>query len=169
MNSAEIRMSVAMIEIVNLAELLDQLTEVLTARGSEQDPAVSRLTPNPYPMDPEAAAEFTNATRDDLIERRMVEAALVRSALDAYLGPNGPDERSEVEVVVSGDDVDVWLRTLTALRLVIANRLDVTDDSDLEENDDPRFGVFHWLGYRLDNLIGIADALDENDGRDDLE
>ncbi|WP_417511614.1 DUF2017 family protein [Microbacterium sp.] len=167
MTPVEIRMPLAMIEIVNLADLVDQLTEVITATHSDRDPAVARLTPNPYPEDAEASVEFTMATRDDLLNRRTADAALVRGALDPFLDPaDERDERSEVELVVSAHEIDAWLRTLTALRLIIASRLRITDDSDLEDADDPRFNVFHWLGFRLDTMIALADEHEESpDGR----
>ena len=44
-----------------------------------------------------------------------------------------------------------WLRTLTAVRLVIATRLGIT--SEEEQDDDARFGVYNWLGFRLDGLL----------------
>ena len=43
------------------------------------------------------------------------------------------------------------MRTLTAIRLVIASRLGIEDEDDRDE-DDPRFGVYDWLGYRLEGL-----------------
>ena len=55
---------------------------------------------------------------------------------------------------------DALLRTLAAIRLVLASRLGV-DDEDTHDNDDPRFGIYDWLGYRLDALLT---ALDEDAG-----
>ena len=49
-----------------------------------------------------------------------------------------------------------WLRTLAAIRLVLASRLgiEVAEDHD---PDDPRFGIYDWLGYRLDGLVAAVD------------
>jgi Tfp pilus assembly protein PilN len=55
---------------------------------------------------------------------------------------------AEVEVIVELDAgaVTAWLRTLTAVRLVMATRLGITTEA--EQDDDPRFGVYNWLGFR---------------------
>jgi hypothetical protein len=163
MSSAEIRMPLAVIEVTNLADLIDQFVDVITATDSAHDPAVARLTPNPYPEDAEASAEFVSATHADLLGRRAAEASVVRDALKTLLETSDErDERAEVDLVVEAHQIDVWLRVLTALRLVIANRLGITDDTDFEDTDDPRYSVFHWLGFRLDALIALADELDES-------
>lgn len=159
MTSGEMRMPLAVIEIANLIDLVDQLTEVISAADGTRDPAVARLTPDPYPEDAEASAEFAIATRDDLRDRRIADAAVVRACLEPFIDPTRErDERDEVVIVVSARDIDAWLRTLTALRLIIASRLDITHETDLEHTDDSRFHVFHWLGFRLDALIDLADA-----------
>lgn len=165
MMRGEIRLPLAVIEIANLIDLVDQLTGVISAADNSADPAVARLTPDPYPEDAEASAEFAKATRDDLRDRRIADASVVRTCLESFVDPaKERDERSEVEIIVSVREIDAWLRTLTALRLIIASRLNVTDDTDLEDTDDPRLHVFHWLGFRLDTMIDLADRLDASSG-----
>lgn len=162
-------MPLAMLEAEHLVHLIDELGAVIAAADETPDSGVSRLTPSPYPDDAEASADFAAATRDDLLDRRTSDAAVVRSALAPHLESvsaefpgHDPDEMpTHIEVVILPTELDAWLRTLTALRLVIATRLEITTDDDVEDADDPRFGVFHWLGYRLDLLITVADALDE--------
>ena len=61
--------------------------------------------------------------------------------------------------MIPGEAIDAWLRTLTALRLVIANRLGIESDDDTHDPEDPRYGVYDWLGYRLDGLVRAADEL----------
>lgn len=169
MTSRVIQVPLARIEAEHLAELIDEFTTVIAAADYHRDTAVERLVPSPYPQDPEASAEFATATRDELLDRRTADAAVVRSALAAIVDQDGSAEAddaespSHIDVIIRAHDLDAWLRTLTALRLVIAARLNITDDDDL---DDPRFDVFHWLGYRLDNLITVADALDDLPGDD---
>jgi hypothetical protein len=41
---------------------------------------------------------------------------------------------------------------------VLATRLGIVDEDALDE-DDPRRGVYDWLGYRLEGLIQSADEL----------
>ena len=58
--------------------------------------------------------------------------------------------------MIATADVDAWLRTLTAIRLVVATRLGITSD-DEQSGDDGRHDVYDWLGYRLELLIEAAD------------
>ncbi len=55
------------------------------------------------------------------------------------------------------EDLQAWLRTLAAIRLVLATRLGIKTEDDHDE-DDPRFGIYDWLGYRLDGLVRAAEA-----------
>lgn len=36
-------------------------------------------------------------------------------------------------------------------------RLGIVEAED-HDSDDPRFGIYDWLGYRLDGLVGALDA-----------
>ena len=166
MTDAVIRFPLAIVEGVHLAGLVEEFTDVLTTFGDEPDPGLTRLTPDPYPEDAEASAEFAAATHDDLLDRRTADAAVVRNGLTPFL-TTAAEELAEDEalarrdVVIPASDVDSWLRTLTALRLVIATRLDITADDDEHDIEDPRFGIYDWLGFRLDGLIALADAQDD--------
>ena len=169
MNDGAIHFSLAVVEGIHLAGLVEEFTDVLTSFGEEPDPGLGRLTPDPYPDDAEASAEFAAATRDDLLDRRTSDAAIVRSDLTPFLATAAEDLAEDEalaprDVVIPASDIDAWLRTLTALRLVIATRLDITADDDEHDLEDPRFGVYDWLGFRLDGLIALADAQDDISG-----
>lgn len=152
------------IEADHLRDLVQQFADLVNGTPSEADPAVDRLAPDVYPDDPEASREFRDVTRGDLLHRRARDAQIVRRALDdvAEGSDADADELSPVDLPIPQDAIDSWLRTITALRLVIASRLglDVDDDHDQE---DPRFAVFDWLGYRLDGLVTAANELDDPD------
>lgn len=163
MSAHEIRLTFAPSEIVYLTRLINEFIAVLTNPDDAPDPGIRRLTPNPYPEDAAASAEFVTATRDDLLDRRAADASVVRNGLGPLLdhavaGSRDVDAAEPMDVVVAEKDLEPWLRSLTALRLVIATRLNLTDDDDERDLNDPRFGVFDWLGYRLDELVTIADA-----------
>lgn len=166
MNHAAIRLPLAVVEGIHLAGLVEEFTDVLTSFDEEPDPGLTRLTPDPYPEDADASAEFAEATHDDLLDRRAADAAVVRSGLSPFLTTAAEDLAEDEalaprDVVIPASDIDAWLRTLTALRLVIATRLDITSDDDEHDLEDPRFGVYDWLGFRLDGLIALADSHDE--------
>lgn len=160
MTERTVLLELARIEALHLSGLVTQFTDLLDESGDGiGDPAIERLTPVAY-ADEAAAAEFRELTRDDLLRRRHADAVLVLASLeDAAALPDDADEAQLIEAAVvqlDTEDVQAWLRTLAALRLVLASRLGVTDDGDTDEQD-PRTGVYEWLGYRLDGLVQALD------------
>lgn len=155
----------ARIEAVHLAGLVVQFTELLEESSFEQDEAIRRLVPDGYQDDPAAAAEFRQLTQSHLLDRRMADARMVlRSLPDAEDLPGDlgdPSLMDTVTVALSADAAQAWLRTLAAVRLVMATRLgiDVTDGHD---EDDPRFSIYEWLGYRLHTLVEAIESGTEN-------
>ncbi|MFJ4225012.1 DUF2017 family protein [Microbacterium sp. NPDC089695] len=160
MTTFEMRM--ARIEGIQLLRLVDDFVELVGADRDLSDPAVARLAPDAYPDDIEASREFRDATRGDLFDRRLNDAEVVRNLLaplrsDTELSEH--DAFAEHDLHLTESDADAWLRTLTALRLVIAARLGV-DSEDDHDPDDARYGVYDWLGYRLEIIVQAADELD---------
>lgn len=155
-------MPITVIEEFHLAQLVDDFIELIDESRDDGDPAIERLTPSPYPADPDAAAGFAETTRDDLLDRRLGEARRVRTTLDEF--HTGIDSLAEDEalrtrdILIALDGVDAWLRTLTAIRLIIATRLGIT--SDEHSGADGRHDVYDWLGYRLELLIQAADDVE---------
>lgn len=165
--SASTSLIVTRLEVVHLTDLVDQFAD-LVAESSESDPAIDRLTPDPYPDDAEAGAQFRDAARDDLLARRGADAAAVLGDLRTALGRTPPDTSGTdaddiVEIVLDADDVGAWLRTLAAIRLVLASRLGITSEDD-RDVDDPRFGVYDWIGYRLEALIQATEPGGQGSG-----
>ncbi|WP_372466868.1 DUF2017 family protein [Microbacterium maritypicum] len=152
-------MPITVIEEFHLSRLVEDFIELVSESRGTDDPAIDRLTPNPYPEDSDAAAEFADATRDDLLDRRLADARRVRAALDEY--PTGIDSLTEEdalevrETLIAFESLEAWLRTLTAIRLVIATRLGIT--SDVQPGEDGRHDVYEWVGYRLELIIQAAD------------
>lgn len=166
--SHRIVLPLALIEGAHLARLVDEFRDVVVERDSD-DPAVERLTPSAYPEDAEAAKSFAESTRDDLLDRRLLDAERVRHALAPF--ETDVDSLTEEEALAARDlvileeDIDAWLRTLTSLRLVIASRLGITTDEHELDDGDGRLDVYDWLGYRLEVLIQAADEADARRGR----
>lgn len=153
-----LRVPMQAIEAQQLANLVDQFLDLLRDTEIGEDSALDRLTPSVYPQDPDASAEFADATSADLLDRRAADARVVRDALRVAADDANP---VPADLAIRAADVDAWLRTLAALRLVIASRLGIEEDP-APDPDDPRLGVYEWLGYRLDLLVEAADALDES-------
>jgi hypothetical protein len=146
------------IEAGHLADLVRQFAD-LVSDGAADDPAVARLVPDAYPDDPDSAREFRDLTERSLLQRRADDAGIVLVGLGTgdVTAPTDPSAREPYIVSLDGDALGAWLRTLAALRLVLASRLGIRTEDDHDE-DDPRFGVYDWIGYRLDGLVQAADG-----------
>lgn len=159
----DLTVTMTRIEAAHLMGLLGQFLDVLNASapGDSSDPAVRRLTPDAYPEDDDASAEFRAMTQSDLLERRHGDAHAVLAALAvAGADPEAVTEENSLDSLslpLDGDDAASWLRSLAALRLVLAERLGITAEDD-HDSSDPRFTIYDWLGYRLDGLIQQIDA-----------
>lgn len=150
------------LEASQLANLVTQFAELLDDSRSTDDPAIGRLVPDAYPDDPAAAREFRDLTEQELLHRRAADAATVIASLrDASALPGGDDsdaDLTEIAIVpLDREEVGAWLRTLAAVRLILASRLGIEDEDD-HDDDDPRYGVYEWLGYRLDGLVRAVET-----------
>ena len=116
-----------------------------TSTTAPDDPALARLFPDGYTDDEEASADFRRYTEPGLREQK-------RSALQAAIGTLGrPGERTEL----SEEQAQQWLRALNDTRLVLGQRLEITEDWDEMvvglPDDDPRLPLF-WIYDRLTYL-----------------
>ncbi|WP_243074994.1 DUF2017 family protein [Microbacterium sp. SS28] len=156
-------LEITRMEATHLAGLVMQFSDLLTETGdrSPSDPAVARLVPDAYPDDAEAAQEFRSLTQRDLLDRRSTDAAAVLASLHDVVEPAlDPHDEGATQIAVvelDADGLQSWLRTLAAVRLVLASRLGIVDEDDHDE-DDPRFGIYDWLGYRLEGLVKAAEG-----------
>jgi hypothetical protein len=119
-----------------------------------EDPVLQRLFPNAYPHDPEAAADFRRFTDQDLKGTKIAEAQVVLQRLQQTdLGAH--------ELRIPLEEADIWLRTLTSVRLAVATRLGISDPESAEEltdlpDDDPRAfmaNIYDWLGFAQETLV----------------
>lgn len=95
-----------------------------------RDPALRRLFPSAY-ADDEADAEF----------RRFTEADAARAKIEAAL-TMWQDLGDPAQVRVPDHHFEAWLKTLTAIRLVLSER----DDPELED-------VHEWVGWVQESLL----------------
>lgn len=146
------------LEALHLAGIVGQFRDLLADTRSAADPAVTRLLPDAYPDDEAASEEFRRLTGGDLLERRGQDAATVLRTLGidgADLDPTS-DPDATIAVALGEGEALAWMRTLSAVRLVLATRLGIQTEDD-HQPDDPRFGVYDWIGYRLDGLMTALD------------
>lgn len=158
MTAARAVLVISVLEAAHLTALVTQFTELVTDPAGTADPAVARLVPDAYRDDDEAAREFRALTQHDLLQQRADDAAVVLAGLHAGGDALDPLQlpadaaAQEVAIALDGDEVQAWLRTLAALRLVLASRLGIHSEDD-HDPEDPQFGIYDWLGYRLDSLV----------------
>jgi len=161
MNDRLVILEITRIEAAHLAALVTQFLELLETSDDShpgRDPAIARLVPDAYRDDPEAAQEFRDVTQADMIARRIDDAGLLLSTLGAVEPLPGdaalddPRYAEVMTVTIDSDESRAWMRTLAAVRLVLAERLGIQVEDD-RADDDPRFGIYDWLGYRLDGLV----------------
>lgn len=154
---SDVTLEMSLLEAAHLTDLLAQFEDLL-GPDATSDPAIARLVPDAYPDDPAAAQEFRSLTQDDLLARRREDIGVVRHSLrhDGERLDPGALDRAQAEqtllVRLDARTSGAWLRALAALRLVMAERLGITDE-DADDDGDPRFGVYEWLGYRLDGVV----------------
>ncbi|HSP76485.1 MAG TPA: DUF2017 family protein [Cryobacterium sp.] len=142
------------------------------ALGTSGDPALRRLLPDAYTDDPDAAAEFRRFTADDLLERKVRNARCVLATLgEEPLGEvsDEPDDAAllaaaaaeqPVTIDLDADDVQSWLRTLTDLRLTLAERLEIGPDGVPRLGDDEApvlYDIYDWFGMVQESLVYAID------------
>ena len=116
-----------------LANLAAQLPEALASR----DPMVRRLFPPAYTADDQTAAE-----RD---YRELVDTALVNHhtlSLETLVATAEADSLSE-------EEFGAWLDAIGSLRLVLGTRLDVHEDMEAPDPQDPmatEYELYAFLG-----------------------
>jgi Domain of unknown function (DUF2017) len=118
------------------AELRSQL------EGETADPSLRRLFPPAYDDEGEERA-YRELMGGELLDGR-------REALELLA-------RTAEQKRLSAEEADGWLRALNDLRLVLGTRLDVQEDTLLEElrPDDPRahglavYGYLSWIQEQL--------------------
>ena len=154
-------MEITLLEAAHLADLVRQFRDLLgetPPSTAPADPALARLVPDAYADDAEASRQFRDLTAADLLARRDEDAQTVLADLPSVAPPDDENRSLQtMSIVLSPERVEAWLRTLAALRLVLASRLDIHSEDD-HDDDDPRFGIYEWLGYRLEGLIQAADG-----------
>ncbi len=146
------------LEALHLAGIVGQFRDLLADSRADTDPAVERLLPDAYPDDAAASREFKRLTGGDLLGRRSEDAATVLRTLGGDGGDLDPQSDPDATIAVALGEIEAlaWMRTLAAVRLVLAERLGIRTEDD-HQPEDPRFGVYDWIGYRLDGLMTALD------------
>jgi hypothetical protein len=141
----------------------DPLVSELGLGGPSQppeDPVLQRLLPDAYRDDPEDSAEFRRFTESALTSAKVANAETVLSTLAAGGMDLTDESEAPVEIELSPDEVQAWLRSLTDIRLSLAVRLGIENEEDimlLEKSPDQALvamgELYDWLGYVQETLV----------------
>ena len=158
-----------------------QLLEMLDSGTANPELAASdgifgRLLPDAYRDDEEAADEFRRFTSINLLERKALNAQIVLNSLHANVQASDltaklsadetdasaadTEDRQPITVSLDPDAVQAWLRSLTDLRLTLADRLQISPDGvvHLATEDTPFLReLYDWLGMLQEELVYSID------------
>jgi hypothetical protein len=120
-----------------------------------EDPALARLFPDAYSEDDAAATEFRRYTESDLRAGKRAAAMEAIATLTPLMAAGG-------RLALDRDQADAWLSWLNDIRLVLGTRLDVTEDTYVEDlaPEDPRrdvMEVYAWLGWLQESLLSCLE------------
>jgi len=127
-------------------ELLRGLLAELRDLIEQDDPAAARLFPAAYRDDAEASAEYDRLMRGELVAGRLAALQAVERTLDA-----APVEGETLDTAA----LEAWTAVLNDLRLVLGERLGVTEDLDLDRlaRRDPQYAVYAWLTWLQATMV----------------
>jgi len=136
--------------------------------AAPDDPALQRLLPDAYsagdqPGDGDDTTEMSEEFRRLMDgELRRIKAEALR-ALQSDLAALGRDAGGSL--MLRADRAEIWLQALNDIRLVVASRLDVTEDmTEVVRNlapDDPRiplFVAYERLTWLQESLVAAVDG-----------
>lgn len=123
-----------------LGRLVDQLRELIQ-RAPHDDARTRRLFPAAYHADAELDAEYQRYMREELVASRLAALDTVESILVTERFGTG--------------ELEAFMRSLNAVRLVLGTLLDIDDDETaLDARDDdvlePERQMYLWLSWLLE-------------------
>jgi hypothetical protein len=134
-----------------LRSLFQQLRQLLADDGAapaaDDDGRARRLFPTAYASDDAAEAEYQRLMRSELVASRLEALDLVEATLDAG--------------ELSAEQLQSWMASLNAVRLVLGTLLDVAEDDRLDQvaPTDPNFEgrvLYGYLSMLLDEMVDAA-------------
>ena len=137
------------------------MSEFSGATTIPEDPVLARLFPNAYPEDEEAAADFRRFTESGLRDGKAAASGLVIDVLeDAGLPPELTEDGLVIDVELTPDEAETWMRAFTDIRLALATRLGVEAGDEHYwhslPDDDPRaqaHDIYEWVGYLQETIV----------------
>lgn len=146
---------------VETADPLEAMLDFSGPTAPPEDPVLARLFPSAYRDDDDAAGEFRRFTEGTLRDGKAAAAAAVVDGLEEGGLPAVLDEDGlMIDVELTSDRAELWLKSFTDMRLALATRLGIEEgDEDYWHSlpdDDPRtqaHDIYEWVGYLQETLV----------------
>ena len=132
----EVRLETGIREL--LTRVSGELREILLVNDGE---IVKRLYPPAYPDDPKSNEAFDELVKDKLLMQRLDAIDRFEETIDT--------ETMDIELA------DVWMNTINQARLVLGTQLDVSEDDQAIDPEDPEASgrmIYQVLSYVLEEL-----------------
>jgi hypothetical protein len=137
------------------------MSEFSGATTPPEDPVLARLFPTAYVDDEESASDFRRFTEGGLRDGKAAAAGTVIDTLeDAGLPPELTEDGLVIDVELTRDEAETWMRAFTDVRLALATRLGVEAGDEHYwhslPDDDPRaqaHDIYEWVGYLQETLV----------------
>ena len=132
----EVRLETGIREL--LTRVSGELREILLVNDGE---IVKRLYPPAYPDDPKSNEAFDELVKDKLLMQRLDDIDRFEETIDT--------ETMDIELA------DVWMNTINQARLVLGTQLDVSEDDQAIDPEDPEASgrmIYQVLSYVLEEL-----------------
>jgi hypothetical protein len=135
-----------------LSNLADQLAELLDgAEDQAGDPALTRLLPDGYRDSPDDADEFRRFTQSELVDEKVASAESIVASLAERTSAGG------VQVLLTQPEAVSWLRSLNDIRLALAARMGIVNETYRPDFTDNTFAIYAWLGQVQFALLRAVD------------
>lgn len=131
-----------------LRELLKEMRLLLEADIPAEDDVLQRLFPRAHEDEEEQRAY------EDLVGEQLRAAKLdALRTVNAKLGDGGA-----IDVDLTLEETDDWLRLLNDIRLAIGTRIDVDEQKmgrpyDPSDPEGPALSLLHWLGWLQGSIL----------------
>ena len=147
------------VEAAALRRIGKEMVRVLTDEIDQ--PQLRRLFPPAYEDDPKKQAEFQEFTRDELTQRKRASARALIEVID-----RGRSRRGAWTASLSNEEAAEWLGAFNDARLVLGERLGVTEDMDPEplRSDDPAAAAHNMYVYLSGLQWQLIEELSDADG-----
>jgi hypothetical protein len=137
----------------SLRTLLDELRELLIAG---EHPGLRRLYPTAYPQDEALERDYRSLVHDSLLAQRLDSIEAMENTLDAK--------------TLTDAQLDAWMHSVNAVRLVLGTILDVGEGDELPDADAPDAQqrlLYYILGYLLEQIVDVLFSTVPVEGIDD--